>query len=453
MLKEWFKKTFIVQTSITPLVTFRIVFGAMMMIGTARFMALGWVDDHYVKPLFHFKYYGFEWVQSLDYNGLMAVHVLLLIASLLIIVGLFYRFSATIVFLTFTYLELIDLTYYLNHYYFVSIVAFLMILVPANKYLSLDVLLKPSSHCAHVPSWCVNIFKLQLAIVYIYAGLIKINTDWLLHALPLKIWLPACDKLFLIGTIFTYKLTPYIFSWIGMLYDCTIVFWLLWPKTRMLAYITVIIFHVLTGVLFQIGVFPVVMVGATLFFFSPQWHQNILWAMAQVLKPTQMQIINKYQNTFYQPPMAQKQFLSIVLPLFFTFQLLFPWRFLLYSGNMFWTEQGYRFGWRVMLMEKASTATFYVTDGISGKKGEVFNSEFLNPHQEKQMAMQPDMILQYAHFLGNYYKRKGVNNPKITAEIYVTLNAKPSKLYIDSTLNLMTVEDGWANKKWILYNH
>lgn len=449
MLKKWFNKTFIAPTSITPLVTFRIVFGVMMMVGTARFMALGWIDDHYVKPLFHFTYYGFGWVQSISHSGLIAVHILLLTASLLVTLGLFYRLSALVVFVTFTYLELIDLTYYLNHYYFVSIVAFLMILVPANRYLSLDVLRKPALHCANVPGWCVNIFKLQLAIVYIFAGLIKINHDWLINALPLKIWLPASDKLFLIGPIFTYKITPYIFSWVGMLYDCSIVFWLLWPKTRWLAYISVIVFHVLTGILFQIGVFPMVMVGATLLFFSPQWHQNFLWAMARFIQPSQMHIISKYQANFYEPPMLQKQFFAFFLPLFFVFQILFPWRFLLYPGNMYWTEQGYRFGWRVMLMEKAGTATFYVTDGKTGKKGEVFNSDFLNSHQEKQMAMQPDMILQYAHFLGNYYQKKGMQNPKVTAEIYVTLNAQPSKLYIDSTLNLMTVEDGWGDKKWV----
>ena len=173
MLRKWFNKTFIAQTSITPLITFRIIFGVMMMVGTARFITLGWIDDHYVKPLFHFKYYGFEWVQVLSKNGIVAVHILLLTASLFVTLGLFYRFSALLVFLTFTYLELIDLTYYLNHYYFVSIIALLMVLVPANRYLSLDVLRRPTLHCATVPAWCINIFKLQLAIVYLFAGLIK----------------------------------------------------------------------------------------------------------------------------------------------------------------------------------------------------------------------------------------------------------------------------------------
>jgi hypothetical protein len=116
---------------------------------------------------------------------------------------------------------------------------------------------------------------------------------------------------------------------------------------------------------------------------------------------------------------------------------------------MFWTEQGYRFGWRVMLMEKAGTATFFVRDGDNGREGTVINSEFLNSHQEKQMAMQPDMILQFAHYLRTHYKQQGMQNPQVRAEVYVTLNGKPAELLIDPNLNLAALEDGWKHKSWI----
>jgi hypothetical protein len=139
--------------------------------------------------------------------------------------------------------------------------------------------------------------------------------------------------------------------------------------------------------------------------------------------------------------------------LYVGFQTLFPWRYLLYPGNLFWTEEGYRFSWRVMLMEKAGTATFYVKDGKSGREGIVNNSDFLNPHQEKQMAFQPDMILQFAHFLGEHYQKEGLQNPEVRVETYVTLNAKPSELLINPAIDLMQVEDSWRHKTWILDNH
>lgn len=101
-------------------------------------------------------------------------------------------------------------------------------------------------------------------------------------------------------------------------------------------------------------------------------------------------------------------------------------------------------------MEKAGTATFYVKDGETGREGAVVNHEFLNPHQEKQMAMQPDLILQYAHLLKSHYAEQGMDDPKVRAEVRVTLNARPAQLLIDPNVDLTTKTDGWASKDWIL---
>ncbi len=432
--------------SIAPLVSFRLVFGAVMLYSTLRFWSLGWIEDHFIDTQLTFKYFGFEWVQLLPPAGMYALHVVMVLAALGITLGCFYRLSAALFFLSFTYVELIDLTYYLNHYYFVSLVSFLLIWVPANGRFSVDALLFPKIRRREAPRWSIDIFKLQLAIVYIYAGLAKINTDWLLHALPLRIWVPANDKLPLIGFLFSWKITPYLFSWIGMLYDTTIVFWLSWRKTRLLAYLAVIVFHLLTGLMFQIGVFPIVMIGATWIFFSPSFHERFIGRLERAFS----RLFGKSSAPL--PALLPKSHpaLGLMLGLFFAFQLLFPWRYLLYPGNVFWTEEGYRFSWRVMLMEKAGTATFYVTDRKSGRKGVVDNADFLKPHQEKQMAMQPDMILQYAHFLASHYASKGVHDPIVQVEAYVTLNARPSRLLIDPAADLTRIEDDWKPKEWIL---
>lgn len=422
----------------------------MLLLSTLRFVALGWVDDHYVCPSFHFKYFGFEWIEPLSATGMYLVHGLLIISSLCVLLGLFYRLAAVLQFLLFTYTELIDLTYYLNHYYFVSIVCGLMVLVPANRAYSLDVKRNPGLLQTQVPRWTVFIFQLQLGIVYGFAGLWKINEDWLLNALPLKIWVPANDQIPVLGWLFQQKITPWFFSWAGMLYDVSIVFWLAWSRTRPWAYLTVVVFHSLTGLMFQIGVFPLVMIGATLVFFSEAWHER-LWERFSRLRPKPILLTEKKPLTtrVSNPNFRLPQLGLALLLLHFSFQMLFPWRYLLYPGNLFWTEEGYRFSWRVMLMEKAGTATFYVKDAKTGREGEVINSEFLNAHQEKQMAMQPDMILQFAHFLKQHYAKQGVSEPAVRAEVYVTLNARPSQLLIDPTIDLTKIRDGWSHKIWI----
>jgi hypothetical protein len=229
-----------------------------------------------------------------------------------------------------------------------------------------------------------------------------------------------------------------------MIYDCTIVFFLVYKPTRIWAYLAIVFFHGITGALFQIGVFPLVMIGGTLIFFSDEWHIKLLNLIRKLLKVESSKFKVESSTSNVRPYV-----LYLLVP-FFVFQVLFPFRYLLYKGNPFWTEQGYRYGWRVMLMEKAGTATFYVKDSNTGREGIVVNSEFLNPHQEKQMAMQPDMILQFAHFLAEHYATKGVNKPQVRAEVYVTLNARPSQLLIDPSIDLSKEKDTFAPKKWIL---
>jgi len=424
--------------SIAPLITFRIIFGALMLYSTIRFVAKGWVHSHLIAPKLHFTYFGFAWIKPLPEVWMYVVFGLMLLACVGIILGCFYRVSAIIFFLTFTYTELIDITYYLNHYYFVSLVAFLLIFVPANRAFSLDIRRKPHLKQHQVPAWTIGVFKLQIAIVYFYAGVAKMNSEWLLDAMPLSIWLPAKTSLPLIGFIFKYKITAYLFSWAGMLFDTLIVGFLLWRKTRILAYAAVVVFHTLTGLLFQIGVFPLVMSCCVLIFFSAEFHQRLI-PLGQ-------------SNAIYPESWSKfsKKWITALVIMFFTFQVLFPWRYLLYKGNLFWTEEGYRFSWRVMLMEKAGTATFFVKDTKTGREGAVPNRQFLNDEQEKQMAMQPDLILQYAHFLKKYYATKGVTNPAVRAKVQVTLNARPSQLLIDPEVDLSKIQDGWQQKDWIL---
>lgn len=140
-----------------------------------------------------------------------------------------------------------------------------------------------------------------------------------------------------------------------------------------------------------------------------------------------------------------------ILMCYFLFQLLTPIRFLLYPGKLLWTEEGYRFSWRVMLMEKSGAAFFYVKDPATGRKFEADPSGFLTPYQERMMETQPDMMLQYAHILQREYRRQGIKDPEITVQSYVSLNGSGSRLYIDSTVNLANEKETWfGHKSWIL---
>lgn len=430
-----------------PLAVFRIMFGLMMFLSIVRFWSYGWIGKLYIDPQFFFSYYGFEWIEPLGgYTYLL--FALCGLSAILVALGYKYRWAIGIFFLSFTYIELMDKTTYLNHYYFISALSFLMFFLPANAYFSLDALRNKSAQYQHVPAWTINSIKLLLAIVYFYAGLAKLNSDWMFEALPLKIWLPAKFSIPLLGNWVHQEWLAYAFSWGGALYDLAIPFLLLYRRTRIVAFTLVIFFHVVTRILFPIGMFPYIMIVSALIFFDASLHKRILSVLNRLFRIGKKHFNNG--KTWSHNSVVLKKLTQGILVLFFGFQLLFPFRYTLYPGELFWTEEGYRFSWRVMLMEKSGYAQFKVVDGETGRWFYVDNTDFLTPFQEKQMAFQPDFILEYAHHLKQHYEGEGLRDIEIYVESQVALNGRLSKPFIDPKVDLTKQKDSFKHKSWIL---
>jgi hypothetical protein len=434
------------QTEAAPLAVFRILFGTMMFLSIVRFWFKGWIDKLYIEPQFFFSYYGFEWVKPL---GVFTYFIFAIcgLAALLVAAGYKYRTAIIIFFLSFTYIELMDKTTYLNHYYFVSILSFLLIFLPANAYFSLDAYRDPKSRFQRIPRWCIDSVKMLLFIVYFYAGLAKLNSDWLFKAMPLKIWLPSNYDLPLLGNLLEQEWVLYVFSWSGMIYDLSIPFLLLYKPTRTFAFVLVVIFHLLTRILFPIGMFPYIMIVSALVFLDSGFHHRILNFISNIFSWPKKVFDNGLNFHF---SATGKKISIYVLTVFFAIQFLFPWRYFLYPGELFWTEEGYRFSWRVMLMEKAGYAQFKIVDAESGKRFYVDNSDFLTAFQEKQMATQPDFIIEYAHYLAEHFRKDGHKNIEVYVESYVALNGRTSAPYINPEINLLTLRDSFKPKKNIL---
>lgn len=433
-------------TEAAPLAVFRLFFGIMMLASIVRFWLNGWIEKLYITPKYFFSYYGFEWVKPLgDFTYLLFIFCG--ISAFFVAIGYKYRLFIISFFLSFTYIELMDKTTYLNHYYFISILSFLMIFLPANAYFSVDAWKNPKKAFQQIPTWCIDSLKLLLALVYFYAGLAKINSDWLLRAMPLKIWLPSKYDLPFLGNLMQQEWVHYAFSWSGMLYDLTIPFLLLWKKTRFFAFLLVVVFHVMTRVLFPIGMFPYIMIISALIFFSPKLHHKILDKISGFFGIVKSKFDNSRKLIF--KPVKRTIYLFIVA-VFFFIQILLPWRYLAYPGELFWTEEGFRFSWRVMLMEKAGYAQFKIVDSESGRRFYVNNADFLTPFQEKQMSFQPDFVIQYAHFLADHFRKNGHKNIEVYVENYVALNGRKSAPYIDPDINLLNFNESFKHKSIIL---
>lgn len=437
------------KTKTAPLAVFRIFFGLLMLVSIVRFWWYGWIDSVYVQPKFYFPYYGFEFIKPLG-SWTYLLFAICVAASILILIGYKYRLAMLSFFLCFTYIELIDKTTYLNHYYFVSVLSFLLLFLPLNAYFSVDSYKNKKLRSQTTPKWTVDSIKLLIAIVYIYAGLAKINSDWLLHVKPISIWLSTKTDFPILGGLFRLSWVHYFFSWIGMLYDVFIVFFLLYKPTRGLAYFFVVTFHLLTHALFPIGMFPYIMITSGLIFFDADVHDKIITKLSYVSRISKSAYVFSQDNKFKDLYSAfEKKIIAVILSIFFLIQLLLPWRYLMYPDELFWTEEGYRFSWRVMLIEKVGLTTFTLVDKNTGKRFEIRNSDFLTDFQIKQMSTQPDFILQYAHMLRDHYIEEGLK-PEIYVESYVTLNGRLSKEFIDSKINLANENETFAHKKWIV---
>ena len=429
------------ERSIAPLLIFRFAFGLIMSISMLRFWLNGWIEKLYIEPNFHFSYLGFEWVKPWG-EWTYLLFLICGLSALGIALGWKYRFSATLFFSSFTYIELMDKTTYLNHYYFVSLIAFIMIFMPAHRALSFDAGWSTKNLGIKLSNAYYLLPFALVSLVYFYAGLAKLNSDWLLRAEPLATWLPGKYDLPLIGSFLEEKWVAYFFSWAGAIYDLSVPFMLWFSRSRPFALVLVVVFHLLTRILFPIGMFPFIMVVGAFLFVNAEKQKALLLKVFGRLSADE-----RSRHAVLRPAPLWRYFFSA----FIVFQLLWPWRYWAYPGELFWHEQGFRFSWRVMLMEKAGYVQYSIVDPQSGRRFQVDNRQFLTSFQEKQLSFQPDFILEFAHHLADYYQQKEqIANPEVYAEAYVALNGRASQAFTDPNVNLAAYPRGWRNKPWIL---
>lgn len=423
---------------IAAIVVFRIAFGAMVAISAVRFLAYGWIELFFDRPAFHFTYWGLSWVRPLPTPGMHGVFALLAVLGVMVAAGLFYRVAIVAIFVLFTYVQAVDVTTYLNHYYLVSLLAGLLCFIPAHRAASLDVLRHPELRADTLPAWCTHLLRFQVAIVYVNAGLAKLGADWLLHAQPLGIWLTARTGLPFVGAWLDQPWAAYVAAWSGFLFDSSIVLFLLWRRTRPFAYVAVLGFHAATAVLFPIGMFPVIMTCAACIFFAPDWPRRFFTSRALPVAA---------------PPRAAHRLAGAGFALAAVFalvQLVLPFRTHLYGGNVLWHEQGMRFSWRVMAREKNGSVTFHVKDRETGRRFEVPPSRYLTRIQEREMSVQPDLILQLAHHIAADVSQKSGHTVEVRADAIASLNGRPAHPLVDPTIDLAAEEDGLGPKRWIL---
>lgn len=390
----------------------RIAFGLSIVAWTIHMFASGLAHRHYNSADLHFSFVSFAVMPS---PGWLALELdVLLVAGLGVALGAGFRVSALVVCAIFTHLFLADRALYQNHHYLMCMLAALLAVSPAHRTFSVDAWLRPSLRADIVPGFVLFVFRAQLALVYVYAGIAKLNPDWLAGE-PLRSWFSTRVDLPALAS----GSAPVLAAWCALAFDLLVVPALLWKKTRTLAFIAAVVFHASNAALWDIDVFPPLMLAATTVFFDPSWPRRFLRRA-----PSQSRAG------------VTPSWLVAVLALHLLVQVALPLRHHAIPGDVVWTDDGHRFSWRMMLRNKLIGARFYAIS--EGTARVIDHEQFLASWQVHEVLSRPDIARDFGKWLAGRAAAESGAPVAVHAVVSSRLNAHPEAILLDPRVDLGT---------------
>ncbi len=426
------------------LALFRAAFGLALAVDATRSIYRGWAWAP-AEQAFSFEVYGLEWLTALPALGLTALHVGIVVAGLLIAVGGFYRAAMTYAFLAHTYSSSLTATTYDDSVYLLSLITFLLIWTPANRVLAADAWRDPSLAGRPTPKWCRFTLRAQLALVYLFGAVAKLDADWL-AGVPLAQRLDrAAEREPWAAELLLAPQTVDVLVWAGLGFDLLIVPALLWRRTRALGFALLIAVEVATAVVLELNAFWWLLLGATTLFFAPDWPRAV---------PGLRRLFTSWQPvTGPDPRRTQGPWVRLIwVPVcaWLLIQLLVPLRHHLYPGDVAWTEEGHAGSWRMQLRSKRGRVLFRVRDRTTGEVWRVYPERDLSPRQVAKMAGHPALILQYAHHVAELERARVGHEVEVRADAFASLNYRRPQRLIDPRRDLAEVEASLRPADWIL---
>lgn len=420
---------------------FRVAWGAIIVVWAWDYLTIGRVTQLYVEPAYHFTYLGFDWVRPWPGIGMYLHFWVMLLLGLAIAAGFFYRIASFLFAVLLTYVFLLDKANYQNHYYLMMLVAWFSIFLPLNHNCSWDAKRWPAIASQSVPAWVLWCLRLHVGLPYFYGGLAKLLPDWLLGE-PMRTNLLSLSNWRVFGEFFAMPWAGLALSWLGLFFDLAIVPLLLYRKTRIPAYLGCLVFHLCNAVIFDIHIFPWFMILATTIFFEPNWPRLLLGGR-------DVDLSQNTKQTWAKLPSIRKAAL-VLASVYLAFHLTVPLRHHFYPGDASWTEQGHFFSWRMMLRGKSGGVRYFVTDPVARQTIIPDLREHINEEQAGKFARNPEMILQFAHYLAGIYEDRVGRPMEVRALVLLSLNGRKPQLLIDPNADLVKIERGRLERPWVL---
>lgn len=436
---EKFKNWLSAPENGTVLGVFRAFFGLMMAYQTFKYHKSGLVDVGLLQPKILFHYEGLAFLQPMPLAWMNACLLLMGVSTVLIALGLLFRPACAVLTVLHAYIFLIDKAIFNNHIYLFVLVSFLLAFTDADRFFSVR---GNRGFGPTVPHWQVFLFQFQLAILYFYGGLAKINYDWLVRMEPLHSMLRFIPE----GStgwpgFVKYTVPEWFFSYSGVLFDLLIPFLLWYKPTRYWSLAPLLFFHLSNSTVFRdIGIFPFFSIGSTLIFFpdlkifQPGGLLAPKTAAAAVARPVIA-------------PLARK-----ILLAYFVWQLLFPFRGLFLPNPIDYSTVANRFSWRMKNhSRRVMQVNFTVEDPLSKQALQVPVNTIVNTMQMNTLGHDPRAVLEFARYVEAEAKRRGLPRPVVKAQIRIEYNGWPEQFFIDPNVDLTKVTySPFAKIDWIV---
>ncbi|MEM0997451.1 MAG: HTTM domain-containing protein [Bacteroidota bacterium] len=443
----------IAHESASALGIFRLLFGVVLLMQIINFVSVDFISKDLVKPVLHFKWYFFSYVEPLPKAGLELLLFVLAAAAVLIALGRFYRIAVAIWFVGFTYLWLLDKGFFNNHYYLMSILCAMMFFLPADRW---DLFRKNAPRVS-IPRWYVLAIKVQLFIVFFWAAINKMQAGWLVNHQPIAFILDYKAQ-FTGDASWDSGLLENGMVWGGLFFDLLVIPALWWRPTRWFAVAGMVVFNGFNYYIFhdvgEIGIFPWLLLATVILFFPADSGEWIRARLGIARKKAQNKSALRGKHKSPQQPEAGTPLprLAWVFTAFLAFQLIFPARHLLVPGHVDWTGEGQRFAWRMKIMYKDFEMHWYMVDQAGqGPRYEVNLGGILTPKQYTALGYYPDLIPPMARYLKEDARRRGLSDPIIQVDFKSGLNGWGQQNLLDPTVDAATlVAHPLRRAEWIL---
>ena len=420
----------------SPLVVFRIFFGFLVACESFGAIFTGWVKRILIDPQVTFSFIGFEWLKPLPGFGMYFYFIAMGVFGLAIMLGYRYRIAIISYTILWAGVYFMQKTAYNNHYYLLLLISFLMIFLPSNSYASLDVRQNRIKEENTMPYWISLLFIIQVAIVYVFASIAKFYPDWLDGTFTRNL-LADSTNVITLKKLFLQKWFYLFIAYMGIIFDLLIVPLLLFKKTRMLALLASLTFHLFNAIFLEIGIFPFFALTFALFFYEPETIRSVF-----LRRKTSIETDNGHSNYY-----GKKIVYFLIIP-YLIIQLLLPLRHHFIEGDVLWTEEGHRLSWRMMLRERNGFIHIRIKDLKTGKLSVYDYRKNLTAKQIQNLATKPDIIWQYCQYIKKEFKGKEI---AIFIDCKNSINRKEYKTLIDPKFDMAKAKwDYFRHNEWLL---